>query len=269
MPDHDPKLLTRRDAIVALAASGATLAGCAHPALAKSAPAAPPPPAPNTTTTAQQPGVSAMPSPSALSGTHTVIPLPFKATALNGISEKMIVSHHDNNYAGAVKNLNKVEQELTRINADTPPFVVAGLRQSELTFRNSKTLHEAYFGNLGGDGKRSGAIEKALSEAYGASSRWEEHFRATGAGLGGGSGWAILSLELDTGALRTAWSGNHTQVLATSVPLLVMDMYEHAYQMDFGAAAAKYIDTFFVNIRWDEVNHRYERALAAAKVLRG
>ncbi len=208
-------------------------------------------------------------SPTALAGTHTVIPLPFKPTALNGISEKMIVSHHDNNYAGAVKNLNKVEQELSRINADTPPFVVAGLRQSELTFRNSKTLHEAYFGNLGGDGKRSGAIEKALSEAYGAPSRWEEHFRATGAGLGGGSGWVILSLELDTGALRTAWSGNHTQVLATSVMLLVMDMYEHAYQMDFGAAAAKYIDTFFVNVRWDEVNRRYERALAAARALRG
>ena len=202
-------------------------------------------------------------------GAHAIKPLPFDPTRLQGLSEKLLVSHHDNNYAGAVKNLNKVEQELSRINADTPPFVVAGLRQSELTFRNSKTLHEAYFGNLGGDGKRSGAIEKALAEAYSASSRWEEHFRATGAGLGGGSGWVILSLELDTGALRTAWSGNHTQVLATSVPLLVMDMYEHAYQMDFGAAAAKYIDTFFVNVRWDEVNHRYERALAAAKVLRG
>jgi superoxide dismutase, Fe-Mn family len=210
-----------------------------------------------------------MPSPQALAGNHDVVPLPFKPTALNGFSEKMIVSHHDNNYAGAVKNLNKVEQELAHIDANTPSFVVSGLRQSELTFRNSKTLHEAYFRNLGGDGKRSGSIDKALSEAYGASSKWEEHFRATGAGLGGGSGWVILALELETGALRTAWSSNHTQVLATSIPLLVMDMYEHAYQMDFGAAAAKYIDTFFVNIKWDEVNRRYERALAAAKVLRG
>jgi superoxide dismutase, Fe-Mn family len=267
MRDQDSKTFTRRDALVALASSGATLVGCAHPALAKSAPPATPSATP---TAALQPGVPPMPSsPSALTGTHAVVPLPFKPTALNGISEKMIVSHHDNNYAGAVKNLNKVELELARINADTPPFVVSGLRQSELTFRNSKTLHEAYFGNLGGDGKRSGAVEKGLAEAYGTSSHWEEHFRATGAGLAGGSGWVILALELDTGALRTAWSGNHTQVLAASVPLLVMDMYEHAYQMDFGAAAAKYIDTFFVNIRWDEVNHRYERALAAAKVLRG
>jgi Fe-Mn family superoxide dismutase len=267
MPEN-PKTFTRRDALIALASSTATLAGCAHPALAKSAP-------PTTTqsspapSAAPHPGVSPMPSPPALAGSHTVVPLPFKPTQLNGISEKLIVSHHDNNYAGAVKNLNKVEQELSRISGDTPPFVVAGLRQSELTFRNSKNLHEAYFGNLGGDGKRSGSIEKALTEAYGTSSRWEEHFRATGAGLGGGSGWTILALELDTGAMRTCWSGNHTQVLATSIPLLVMDMYEHAYQMDFGAAAAKYIDTFFANIRWDEVNHRYERALSAAKTLRG
>jgi Fe-Mn family superoxide dismutase len=259
---ENSKRLTRRDALVALAASSAALT---RPAFAKSTPVGTSLLAP---AAVAQPGASGT-SPPALSGTHTVVPLPFKPTALNGISEKLIVSHHDNNYAGAVKNLNKVEQELARINSDTPPFVVSGLRQNELTFRNSKTLHEAYFGNLGGDGKRAGPIEKALAIAYTTSARWEEHFRATGAGIGGGSGWVILALELDTAALRTCWSGNHTQVLATSVPLLVMDMYEHAYQMDFGAAAAKYIDTFFVNVRWDEVNHRYERGLAAAKALRG
>ena len=209
-----------------------------------------------------------MPFAKALAGSNAVVPLPFKPAALNGLSERMIVSHHDNNYGGAVKNLNKVELELAQINADTPPFVVAGLHQSELTFRNSKTLHEAYFGNLGGNGKRSGAIDKALSEAYGTSTRWEEHFRALGNGLGGGSGWAVLELELLTGDLRTTWSGHHTQTLATGVPLLVLDMYEHAYQIDFGAAGAKYIDAFFANINWEEVNRRLERAMSAAKVLR-
>lgn len=262
----EPKLFTRRDALVALAASSATAATQVHPALAKSPG---PSPSPATSAPASKSASAAAPTPPALAGKHTVLPLPFKPSALNGLSEKLIVSHHDNNYAGAVKNLNRVEQELAAIKPDTPPFVVAGLRQSELTFRNSKALHEAYFGNLGGDGKRSGNIDKALSAAYGTASRWEEHFRATGAGLGGGSGWVILALELDTASLRTCWSGNHTQVLATSVPLLVMDMYEHAYQMDFGAAAAKYIDAFFANIRWAEVNHRYERALSASKALRG
>jgi Fe-Mn family superoxide dismutase len=263
------KILTRRDAIVALASSTATLVGCAHPALAKGAPASPPNAAKTPAVAAGGGAAAAGSAVRALAGDHTVVPLPFKPAGLNGISEKMIVSHHDNNYAGAVKNLNKVEQELSQTTKDTPPFVVAGLRQSELTFRNSKTLHEAYFGNLGGDGKRSGNIEKALGDAYGTSARWEEHFRATGVGLGGGSGWAILALELETTSLRTHWSGNHTQVLATSIPLLVMDMYEHAYQMDFGAAAAKYIDAFFLNVRWDEVNRRYERALAAAKAIQG
>jgi Fe-Mn family superoxide dismutase len=210
-----------------------------------------------------------MPFAKSLTGIHVVAPLPFKPAALNGLSERMLVSHHDNNYGGAVKNLNRVEQELSQINSDTPPFVVSGLRQSELTFRNSKTLHEAYFGNLGGSGKRSGGIDKALSEAYGTATRWEEHFRATGKGLGGGSGWALLELELATGELRTTWSGHHTQTLATAVPLLVLDMYEHAYQIDFAAAADRYIDAFFANINWDEVNHRLERAVAAAKALHG
>ncbi len=199
--------------------------------------------------------------PRALAGDHTVMPLPFAAGALQGISERMITSHHENNYGGAVRNLNRTEQELSGITADTPPLVVAALRERELTFRNSKALHELYFGNLGGDGRRSGAIESALAESYGSSARWEEHFRATGSGLGGGSGWAILSLELDTGALRTAWSGHHTQCLATGLPLLVMDMYEHSYQMDFGAAVPRYLDAFFANVHWDEVNRRLEAAL--------
>jgi Fe-Mn family superoxide dismutase len=263
--NDDKGPFSRRDALAVFTVGGAALAlGLARDALAKSeAPAAPAHPA-------SPPAVAATTKPApALAGTHVVVPLPFNPSSLNGISEKLITSHHDNNYAGAVKNLNNVEQDLALIKADTPPFVVGGLRTSELTFRNSKTLHEAYFGNLGGNGQRSGAIEKALADAYGASSRWEEQFRATGASLGGGSGWVILALELDTGGLRTSWSGNHTQTLATAVPLLVMDMYEHAYQMDYGAAAAKYIDAFFTNIKWDEVNRRYERALGASKAWRG
>ena len=206
--------------------------------------------------------------PAALAGNHEVVPLPFAPSSLNGLSERMISSHHQNNYGGAVRNLNRAEQELSSIRVEPPPFVVAALRERELNFRNSKTLHEAYFANLGGDGRRSGDIETALGRAYGTTARWEEHIRATGMGLGGGSGWAILGFELDTGALRTFSSGNHTQVLAASVALLVMDMYEHSYQMDFGADVARYIDAFFANANWDEVNRRLERAQRASAVLR-
>jgi Fe-Mn family superoxide dismutase len=199
---------------------------------------------------------------------HAPVALPFDPKKLHGLSEKMIVSHHDNNYVAAVKGLNRVEEELAKANKDTPPFLIAGLKERELTFTNSLVLHEHYFGNLGGDGKPSGAIEQAIGAAFGGFARWEEQFRATGTALAGGSGWAILDLNVHTGQLRTYWGGNHTQTAALGVPLLVMDMYEHAYQMDFGAAAPKYIDAFFANIRWDEVSRRHERALSVLKVIR-
>ena len=213
---------------------------------------------PETTSEAQNMGQKT------LKGEHTAKSLPFDPTKLNGLSERMIRSHHENNYGGAVKNLNRVEQELRAVSKDTPPFVVTALRDRELTFRGSKLLHEQYFGNLGGDGKRAGEIDRALAEAYGSSARWEEHFRQTGAGLGGGSGWAILGYELDTGDLRTISAANHKESLALFAPLLVLDMYEHSYQIDYGAAAAKYIDAFLANIHWEVVDQR----LATARKLR-
>lgn len=202
-------------------------------------------------------------------GEHAPVALPFDPTKLAGLSERMLVSHHDNNYVGAVKNLNAVELELAKVTKDTPAFAVAGLRERELTFANSMALHELYFANLGGDGKSGGAIAKAIAERFGSQSRFEELFRATAMSLAGGSGWAVLDFSFHDAGLRIQWSGGHSQSLVLGAPLLVLDMYEHAYQMDYGAAAAKYVDAFAANLRWDEVSRRYERALAAAKALRG
>lgn len=199
---------------------------------------------------------------------RSLAPLPFDPKKLKGLSERLIVSHHENNYGGAVKNLNKVEEELARVNKDTPGFIVSGLRERELTYTNSAILHELYFGNLGGNGSAAGPIQKAIAEAFGGWGRWEEHFRATGASLGGGSGWTVLAYNFHDNRLHTYWAGNHTQAVAFGHPLLVMDMYEHSYQMDFGAAAAKYIDAFFANVAWDAVQRRYERATRAAAALR-
>lgn len=191
---------------------------------------------------------------------HAVKPLPFAASKLRGLSQKLIVSHHENNYGGAVKNLNRTEEELARVSKDTPPLVVAALKERELTFANSATLHELYFGNLGGDGEASGGIEGAVAKTYGSFGRWEELFRLTGMGLAGGSGWVVLAWDFQRGEARSYWSGNHTQACAFGQPLLVLDMYEHAYAIDYGAAAAKYVDAFFQNIQWDEVNRRLESA---------
>lgn len=204
----------------------------------------------------------------AFAGKHSPVPLPFAPGKLTGISERMIVSHHDNNYAGAIKNLNKVEEQLATTNKDTPGFLIAGLKERELTFTNSMILHEQYFGTLGGNGKAGGAIQQKLTASYGSFGKWEEHFRAVGLSLGGGSGWTVVDYSLLTGDVRTYWAGNHTQTLAGGLPLLVMDMYEHAYAIDYGAAAPKYIDAFFQNINWDAVNGRLESAEKAAALLR-
>ncbi|MEW5739932.1 MAG: Fe-Mn family superoxide dismutase [Myxococcota bacterium] len=196
-------------------------------------------------------------------GARSVKPLPFKPGALKGLSEKLLVSHHDNNYAGAVRNLAKVEEQLASLPADAPGYLVSGLRERALQFHNSMRLHEAYFENLGGDGKRTGALATALGPG------WESSFRATALSLAGGSGWALLMLELSTGDVLTSWSGQHTQALAGAVPLLVLDMYEHSYALDYGASAAKYVDAFFQNLKWDEVERRYTAALAASRAWRG
>lgn len=197
-------------------------------------------------------------------GKHAPVALPFKASALSGISDKMITSHHDKNYAGAVKNLNKVEIDLAALKADAPGYLVAGLREKELTYFNSMVLHEHYFANLGGNGKRSGALERRLGSELGA---WEAQVRANATALGGGSGWVVVALSLHDGGLRIAQSTNHTQALAVGIPLVVLDMYEHAYAIDFGAEHAAYIDAFFKNLAWDAVEARYERGQKALAAL--
>lgn len=214
----------------------------------------------------KKPGAAKLPTPTP-PGKHAVRNLPFDPKKLAGLSESLLVSHHDNNYAGAIKNLNKAEMELAATTKDTPGFVVSALRERELLFTNSMILHEHYFANLGGGGKLGGNIEKTIADNFGTVAAWEAAFRAAAMGLGGGSGWVVLDLNFHTGDLRTYASGNHTQACAFAQPLLVLDMYEHAYAIDFGAGHAKYIDAFFANIAWDEVDRRLERGRKAVAAL--
>lgn len=194
-------------------------------------------------------------------GDHQVVPLPADPKKLRGLSDKLIRSHHDKNYAGAVRNLNKVELDLAALPADAPGYRVAGLRQRELVFRNSVVLHELYFANLWGSGEPGGAIATALGTAFGDRAGFEERFRATANSLSGGSGWAFLSYDLHDDALRIQWAGDHSQAFVEAEPLLVLDMYEHSYHMDYGAAAAKYVEAFMRNVNWETVGQRYESAL--------
>lgn len=197
----------------------------------------------------------------AFRGEHQPKPLPFDPARLNGISEKLIKSHHENNYAGAVKALNTVEKRLAALAAekDLPPYIYGDLKREELMRTGSVVLHEKYFANLGGNGKADGNARKLIEKWFGSYENWEAEFKMIGNSLSGGSGWVILAYNQHTSEVHNYWAGDHSQGALTAVPLLVLDMYEHSYHMDYGSAAAKYIDAFMANANWDEVNRRIER----------
>ena len=194
----------------------------------------------------------------AFRGQHQPKPLPFDPAKLKGISEKLIKSHWENNYVGAVKALNIVEVRLNRMlqEADLPPYLYGDLKREELMRTGSIVLHDSYFANLGGDGKASGEILETIKQWFGSYEQWESEFKKTGNALGGGSGWTILAYNLHTGEVHNYWAADHMHNAPASRALLVLDMYEHAYQMDYGAAAAKYVDAFMQNVNWEEVNRR-------------
>jgi len=198
--------------------------------------------------------------PRVFNGNHQPRPLPFDPSKLKGLSEKLIRSHWENNYVGAVNALNAVEKRLGGMftTKDLPPYIYGDLKREELVRTGSVVLHEMYFANLGGDNKPGGKVLDVIKQSFDSYSVWEHEFRQTASALGGGSGWVIFAQNSHTGEFRNYWSWDHMHNVPMSRPLLVLDMYEHAYHMDYGAAAAKYIDAFLQNINWEEVNRRTE-----------
>ena len=206
--------------------------------------------------------------PPAYRGQHQPQPLPFDPTKLPGLSEKLLRSHWENNYGGAVKALNAIELRLDALmrDKDLPAYVYGDLKREELLRTGSVVLHEHYFANLGGDGKASGPALDLLKRDFGAYEGWEAEFRRTAMALAGGSGWAILALNLHTGEAHNYWAADHAHNAALGAPLLVLDMYEHAFHIDYGAAAARYVDAFMANVDWAEVSRRAEWARRAVRV---
>jgi Fe-Mn family superoxide dismutase len=197
---------------------------------------------------------------------NRILDLPFDPAALHGLSEKLLRSHHQNNYGGAVKRLNAIRAEWAEAPpASRPGFMLNGLKREELIASNSMLLHELYFASLGGDGRTMlPAMELALQANFGGFERWRDEFVAMGKALGGGSGWVLLVFQPRDGTLVNQWAADHTHALAGGIPILALDMYEHAYHMDFGAAAGSYVDAFMANLDWAAVYERYQHAVHGA-----
>jgi Fe-Mn family superoxide dismutase len=241
MTDHE-----RREFIRA-AALGIVAGGIVGPQSAAAAPAGTTP-------------IGADAASGAFGNVHAPVPLPFDPRSLKGLSERLLRSHWEQNYGGAVKALNVVRGKLQQALADgsTPPYVYAGLKREQLLRTGSVVLHELYFANLGGDGRAPAGLRSRIARSFGTFDAWEQEFRRIGEGLGGGSGWVMLGLNRRLGILENYWMADHSTAPADTTPVLLMDMYEHSYQMDHGAAAAKYIDAFFANVQWDAVAARLE-----------
>lgn len=199
----------------------------------------------------------------AFHATHKLRPLPYKASSLEGFSTRLIQSHWSNNYGGSVRALNATNKRLAAAMADSdlPAFTYNNLKREHLMRNGSVVLHELYFDNLGGDGTASASVRALLGTAFGSFDRWEAEYRRIASGLGGGAGWVMLGYNRHFQTLENYWMADHMHCPVTTVPLLVMDMYEHSYQMDFGAATARYVDAFFANINWDRVAERVEETV--------
>jgi Fe-Mn family superoxide dismutase len=191
---------------------------------------------------------------------YDIKPLPFDPKNIKGLSEKLLISHYENNYSGAVKRLNTLTAQLAELDfAKAPVFTINGLKREELIASNSMILHELYFDGLGGGGAPTGTLADAITRDFGSIERWRTEFSAMGKAIGGGSGWVLLTWSPRAGKLVNQSATDHTTTLAGGRPILALDMFEHSYHIDYGAKSAAYVDAFMDVIRWDNPATLYGR----------
>jgi superoxide dismutase, Fe-Mn family len=184
--------------------------------------------------------------------TFNMKPLSCDPVRIKGMSERLIISHYENNYGGAVKRLNLIEEKLAELDyANAAGFLINGLKREQLVAMNSMILHELFFSGLGEQSEPAPILRDALTRDFGSYERWRSEFIAMGKALGGGSGWVLLSWSPRDRKLINQWASDHCHTLAGGTPILALDMYEHSYHIDFGAQAANYVDAFMSVIRWE------------------
>ena len=191
--------------------------------------------------------------------TYTMKPLSCDPSRVRGMSERMITSHYENNYGGAVKRLNLLDEKLAELNLATAPgFLINGLKREQLVATNSMILHEVFFDGLGDESEPGTSLNDALTRDFGSYERWRAEFVAMGKALGGGSGWVLLTWSPRDRKLVNQWASDHCHTLAGGTPILALDMYEHSYHIDYGAKTADYVGVFMSAINWPAVERFYE-----------
>jgi Fe-Mn family superoxide dismutase len=173
---------------------------------------------------------------------------------LQGISLKLIQNHYKL-YEGYVKKTNEIQTKLEsadKASANQTYSDWGELKRQETFAVNGMKLHEVYFGHLAGDGQPKGELMEMINKCFGSMDAWKEIMVATGISS---RGWAILAHDYKDNNLHVYGSDAHNVgAVWGAIPLVVLDVYEHAYFMDYGVDRKSYIDSFFKNLDWDFAN---------------
>ncbi len=188
-------------------------------------------------------------------------PRKFELKGLDGISDNQISQHMDILYVGYVNKLNEIEERLSSVDITKANQVFSDFRalKAEESFAlNGVVLHELYFGNLGGkEGLGAGKLQDLMVRDFGSFEKWTDNFKACGMAA---RGWVILGMSAYDGRLHNYCLDTHNfNFPAMCTPLLVMDVYEHAYAIDYGVKRPPYIEAFMKNIDWEAAVNRLER----------
>ena len=181
---------------------------------------------------------------------------------LKGISQKTIDAHYGKLYQGYVKKWQEIQEKLKMVDKTSANATFSDLRElkvEESFASNAIVLHEAYFDILGGAGELNGEITDAIKKDFDSFEKWLEDFKALGLCS---RGWVVLGYDFNDGKLKNFLMDAHNLYsVAGTAPILVMDMYEHAYFMDFGTDKKTYIETFFQNLNWVVINQRFQKVV--------
>lgn len=172
------------------------------------------------------------------------------------LSKKQIDVHYDDLYLGYIKKLAEIQRHLKtadRKAADPNWSEFRGLKQSEVSVMNAVRFHEMYFSNMAQSVKMPSYVDEHITKSFKKKSAWEDDFLACGLSA---KGWVVLGYDRVDNRLINVTSDSHDVYVVNVDPLLVMDMYEHSYYIDFGSSKGKYIEFFLSNINWDTVASR-------------
>lgn len=182
----------------------------------------------------------------------------YDALEEDGISPETLEVHHDRLYDGYVNKRNAVKKALENPPDDGDHF--RSLKKKETYVADGAILHELYFDTLGGNGQPTGEVAEKIREDFGDMSSYFEDLKATCGAITKNRGWVVTAYDPMDGRIHNFLCDAHDQGgVWGSIPIFTIDMYEHAYYMDFANDASTYVDAVLDNVDWEAIDERYQR----------